>query len=198
MAKRKGKLIILIIVLITFLLSAYAVLAGKDSNRTFGVGDNAPHPGYHATISDKQVDETFTVYVFVANFGGNQTKDSANNVRVSLINDTNGQTLRTYPSFDISQMGYQAITTEYDQPARVHFQIIGSIDGKPVTANSMSFNIGNAGNLPADFYLEAFSDSGLTQPLNAQNADSTTKLKAGQTFYIKITARKEVSWDCWD
>lgn len=150
--------------LVTFLVLASLLLVGcsfpynpynpvedddtDNASRTFAITDVNPYPGKDYQIPDKQVDTEYAIYIYITNNGGHEKNMSAEDVKVTMIDETHSITLDVATT-SISKDGYVVIKDlSYANEAKVHFHVEGVIDKNKnqeifAKANSNSFNINN-------------------------------------------------------
>lgn len=118
------------------------------TSRTFAITDVFPYPGPDYQIPDKQVDTEYDIYIYITNNGGHEKDMSAEDVKVTMIDETHSITLDVTTT-SISKDGYVVIRgLSYANEAKVHFHVEGVIDKNKnheilAKANSNSFNIKN-------------------------------------------------------
>lgn len=120
------------------------------TSRTFAITDVFPYPGKDYQIPDKQVDTEYDIYIYIINNGGHEKDMSAEDVKVTMIDETHSITLDVPTTTSISKdVGYILIKDlSYPDEARVYFHVEGVIDKNKnqeivAKANSNSFNIKN-------------------------------------------------------
>ncbi|OLN32233.1 Ig-like domain-containing protein [Desulfosporosinus metallidurans] len=117
--------------------------------RTFAISDVYPYPGGANQIQDKLIDQSYTIYIYIINNGNHVKGISAENVKLTLIDETHLQTIDVGTTTIDGGVGYAVFNnlTPFEV-AKVHLHVEGYIyqnKNKEIFAavNSNSFNINN-------------------------------------------------------
>ncbi|GAB6155363.1 Ig-like domain-containing protein [Desulfosporosinus burensis] len=145
---------VIFLVLASFLLTGCweQYYPGDDAetdhtSRTFAIADVYPYPEQDYQIPNKQVGHTYSAYIYIINNGGYDKDMSAQDVKLTIIDETRSKTIEVGTTTINEGVGYAVISNlSLDYEARVHLHVEGYISKNKnheifAKANSNSFNI---------------------------------------------------------
>lgn len=144
------------------------------TSRTFAISDVYPYPGDTYQIQDKQIGTSYSAYIYIINNGDHEKDMSAEDVKLTIIDETHLQTIEVGTTTIDDGVSYAVFNNLIPNEAtRVHLHVEGYIDKNKIhelyaSANSNSFNI----TVPPP----------VLQTLSITPANSTIQVGLTQTF----------------
>lgn len=124
-------------------------VTSDHTSRTFAISDVYPYPGDTYQIQDKQIGDSYSVYIYILNNGDHGKNMTAENVKLSIIDETHSKTIDVVTTTIDENVGYAVFNNVIpNEAARIHLHVEGYIYKSKnqelfAAANSNSFNINN-------------------------------------------------------
>ena len=163
-----------------------------NTTRTFAISDVYPYQGDTYQIQDKQIDNSYSVYIYIINNGDHEKDMSAEDVKLTIIDETHLKTIDVGTTTIDEGVGYAVFNNlTSNEAARVHLHVEGYINKNKnheifAKANSNSFNIKNPPPVLQSITVTPANSSvqvGLTQTFTA-----TANYSNGSTTDVSNTA----------